>query len=139
MIFSDVHLLARTSSPALAASWCAGFYFAAEDRLSTGSLVRELELKEQRLRFTRLTGAGPELGWVSIRHWAHEDEGVQDVRGLEGGQPLLEPLSFSKEEKKRSVYDGMELELQSYNEESQRHAQRLSRLSDELLGEALLL
>eukprot|EP00406_Dinophysis_acuminata_P076885 CAMPEP_0179251864 /NCGR_PEP_ID=MMETSP0797-20121207/21912_1 /TAXON_ID=47934 /ORGANISM="Dinophysis acuminata, Strain DAEP01" /LENGTH=519 /DNA_ID=CAMNT_0020959663 /DNA_START=42 /DNA_END=1601 /DNA_ORIENTATION=+ len=37
------------------------------DRLSTGALVVELELAGERLWFDRLTGAGPDRGWVSIR------------------------------------------------------------------------
>lgn len=36
------------------------------DRLSTGALVEELELKGQRLHYRRCTGSGPEEGWVSI-------------------------------------------------------------------------
>eukprot|EP00913_Durusdinium_trenchii_P026516 g24877.t1 len=73
-------------------------------RLSTGALVRELELKEQRLRFLRLTGTGPETGWASIR--------------LQDGQPLLEPLDFSQtaEAERKSVYDGIELDLNTRNE-----------------------
>ncbi|CAK9077434.1 unnamed protein product [Durusdinium trenchii] len=83
----------ETSSPLLA------------ERLSTGALVRELELKEQRLRFLRLTGTGPETGWASIR--------------LQDGQPLLEPLDFSQtaEAERKSVYDGIELDLNTRNEE----------------------
>lgn len=36
-------------------------------RLATGSLVAELELSEDRLRFTRVTGSGPNQGWVSLK------------------------------------------------------------------------
>uniref|UniRef100_A0A7S4T5U3 Fibronectin type-III domain-containing protein n=1 Tax=Alexandrium monilatum TaxID=311494 RepID=A0A7S4T5U3_9DINO len=36
------------------------------DRLSTGALVKELELQSERLHFQRLTGSGPTEGWVSI-------------------------------------------------------------------------
>eukprot|EP00408_Alexandrium_pacificum_P064715 CAMPEP_0171177742 /NCGR_PEP_ID=MMETSP0790-20130122/12396_1 /TAXON_ID=2925 /ORGANISM="Alexandrium catenella, Strain OF101" /LENGTH=553 /DNA_ID=CAMNT_0011642649 /DNA_START=104 /DNA_END=1763 /DNA_ORIENTATION=- len=37
------------------------------ERLSTGALVLELELAGDRLWFERLTGAGPDRGWVSTR------------------------------------------------------------------------
>lgn len=37
-----------------------------DDRLSTGALVREVERAGNRLRYERLTGAGPRSGWVSI-------------------------------------------------------------------------
>jgi len=36
-------------------------------RLATGALVAELELYEDRLRFTRIAGSGPDQGWVSVR------------------------------------------------------------------------
>jgi hypothetical protein len=36
------------------------------ERLSTGALVRELALEGERLHFQRLTGSGPETGWVGI-------------------------------------------------------------------------
>jgi len=39
----------------------------APQRLSTGALVQELDLHENRLQFMRLTGTGPDTGWVSIR------------------------------------------------------------------------
>jgi len=37
------------------------------ERLSTGALVEELELKGERLHFKRVTGTGPEEGWISIK------------------------------------------------------------------------
>eukprot|EP00440_Ansanella_granifera_P058202 gb/GFBE01063086.1/.p1 GENE.gb/GFBE01063086.1/~~gb/GFBE01063086.1/.p1 ORF type:complete len:334 (+),score=61.30 gb/GFBE01063086.1/:1-1002(+) len=37
------------------------------ERLSTGSVVRQIELMGDRLHFQRLSGTGPETGWVSIR------------------------------------------------------------------------
>lgn len=37
------------------------------DRLSTGALVQELELQGDRLRFKRITGTGPEEGWISVK------------------------------------------------------------------------
>mmetsp|Transcript_133476 Transcript_133476/g.415078 ORF Transcript_133476/g.415078 Transcript_133476/m.415078 type:complete len:208 (+) Transcript_133476:24-647(+) len=38
-----------------------------QDRLATGSLVSEEELVGERLRFLRLSGKGPERGWVSLK------------------------------------------------------------------------
>mmetsp|Transcript_115047 Transcript_115047/g.245747 ORF Transcript_115047/g.245747 Transcript_115047/m.245747 type:complete len:324 (+) Transcript_115047:63-1034(+) len=40
---------------------------AAPSRLSTGALVKELELEGDRLLYERATGEGPDSGWVSIR------------------------------------------------------------------------
>lgn len=37
------------------------------DRLSTGALVVEEERVGDRLRYSRLTGAGPAIGWVTVR------------------------------------------------------------------------
>ena len=37
------------------------------ERLSTGALVEELELKGDRLHYKRLTGTGPVDGWVSTK------------------------------------------------------------------------
>ncbi|CAJ1377375.1 unnamed protein product [Effrenium voratum] len=78
---------------------------AAKERLCTGSLVRELERKEQRLRFQRLTGSGPESGWVSI--------------SLQDGQALLQLLDCETAEQAeaRSVYNGVDLEIRLRNEE----------------------
>uniref|UniRef100_A0A7S4T273 protein-L-isoaspartate(D-aspartate) O-methyltransferase n=1 Tax=Alexandrium monilatum TaxID=311494 RepID=A0A7S4T273_9DINO len=39
----------------------------ASSRLSTGALVQQRELQGERLHYTRLTGSGPETGWVSVR------------------------------------------------------------------------
>mmetsp|Transcript_74493 Transcript_74493/g.218367 ORF Transcript_74493/g.218367 Transcript_74493/m.218367 type:complete len:617 (-) Transcript_74493:402-2252(-) len=36
------------------------------ERLSTGALVEELELRQGRLHFKKLAGAGPAEGWISI-------------------------------------------------------------------------
>lgn len=36
-------------------------------RLSTGAVVKELALVGERLQYERLTGSGPDTGWVSIR------------------------------------------------------------------------
>lgn len=36
-------------------------------RLATGALVREVELSGERLSFEKITGEGPEKGWVSTR------------------------------------------------------------------------
>mmetsp|Transcript_52367 Transcript_52367/g.93986 ORF Transcript_52367/g.93986 Transcript_52367/m.93986 type:complete len:111 (-) Transcript_52367:21-353(-) len=37
------------------------------ERLSTGALVEEVELKGERLFYKKRLGSGPELGWLSIR------------------------------------------------------------------------
>eukprot|EP00930_Biecheleria_cincta_P006696 TRINITY_DN10775_c0_g1_i1.p1 TRINITY_DN10775_c0_g1~~TRINITY_DN10775_c0_g1_i1.p1 ORF type:complete len:595 (+),score=112.17 TRINITY_DN10775_c0_g1_i1:73-1857(+) len=37
-----------------------------QERLSTGALLRELELVGERLCFERLSGSGPSTGWVSL-------------------------------------------------------------------------
>lgn len=37
------------------------------ERLSTGALVEQQALQGERLRFKRLTGSGPETGWVTLR------------------------------------------------------------------------
>lgn len=36
-------------------------------RLATGAVIEEQEIVEERLRFRKIEGAGPETGWVSIR------------------------------------------------------------------------
>jgi len=36
------------------------------ERLSTGSTVQELELMGERLHFRRVTGSGPDEGWISV-------------------------------------------------------------------------
>eukprot|EP00421_Protoceratium_reticulatum_P021526 CAMPEP_0168383302 /NCGR_PEP_ID=MMETSP0228-20121227/13833_1 /TAXON_ID=133427 /ORGANISM="Protoceratium reticulatum, Strain CCCM 535 (=CCMP 1889)" /LENGTH=1159 /DNA_ID=CAMNT_0008396449 /DNA_START=91 /DNA_END=3569 /DNA_ORIENTATION=+ len=36
------------------------------ERLSTGALVKQVELDDKRLHFVKLTGTGPKSGWVSI-------------------------------------------------------------------------
>ncbi|CAJ1448692.1 unnamed protein product, partial [Effrenium voratum] len=38
-----------------------------DDRLSTGALVEELELKGERLCYKLVSGTGPAVGWVSIK------------------------------------------------------------------------
>ena len=38
-----------------------------EERLSTGALVEQTELIGDRLHFSKVSGSGPETGWVSIR------------------------------------------------------------------------
>lgn len=37
------------------------------DRLSTGALVREVELQRERLHYKLVKGTGPSVGWVSIK------------------------------------------------------------------------
>mmetsp|Transcript_122548 Transcript_122548/g.357868 ORF Transcript_122548/g.357868 Transcript_122548/m.357868 type:complete len:362 (+) Transcript_122548:113-1198(+) len=39
----------------------------ATQRLSTGALVRQRELEGDRLHFVRLTGTGPDTGWVTLQ------------------------------------------------------------------------
>jgi len=36
------------------------------ERLSTGALIEQIEVKEKRIRFKRLSGTGPKRGWVSL-------------------------------------------------------------------------
>jgi surfactin synthase thioesterase subunit len=38
-----------------------------DERLSTGALVEELKLVGERLHYKRLTGSGPDEGWVSLK------------------------------------------------------------------------
>lgn len=38
-----------------------------KERLSTGAIVEEIVLEGERLNFKRLTGTGPEVGWISIK------------------------------------------------------------------------
>mmetsp|Transcript_10000 Transcript_10000/g.24933 ORF Transcript_10000/g.24933 Transcript_10000/m.24933 type:complete len:402 (-) Transcript_10000:46-1251(-) len=40
---------------------------ATKDRLSTGALVEQLELKGERLQYKLITGTGPATGWVSLK------------------------------------------------------------------------
>mmetsp|Transcript_19122 Transcript_19122/g.43460 ORF Transcript_19122/g.43460 Transcript_19122/m.43460 type:complete len:515 (-) Transcript_19122:91-1635(-) len=37
-----------------------------DEKLATGSIVEELELAGERLHYRKVTGAGPETGWVSV-------------------------------------------------------------------------
>jgi len=37
------------------------------ERLSTGALIEEIALAGERLNFKRITGTGPEVGWISIK------------------------------------------------------------------------
>lgn len=81
------------------------------DRLSTGSLVREVELRDVRLHFRRLTGTGPEIGWVSTN--------------LNDGKVLMSKVDPSAYKSgtpatlKKSPYDGVELKVEMYNDEKQ--------------------
>lgn len=36
------------------------------ERLSTGAIIEEEELQDNRLRFSRISGAGPDRGWITI-------------------------------------------------------------------------
>jgi len=40
---------------------------AASERLSTGALVSELDLDGERLQYKRVSGSGPDTGWVSVK------------------------------------------------------------------------
>merc|ERR1719414_247213 len=40
---------------------------ATKERLSTGALIEEIELKGERLNYKLVTGTGPEVGWISIK------------------------------------------------------------------------
>jgi len=40
---------------------------ALDDRLATGAVVEELELQGERLSYKKLSGDGPEVGWVSVK------------------------------------------------------------------------
>jgi len=40
---------------------------ACEDRVSTGAIVEEVELKGERLSYKLITGTGPAVGWVSLK------------------------------------------------------------------------
>lgn len=51
------------------------------ERLSTGATVRELGVSDGRLNYRRLSGSGPETGWVAIK--------------LDGGKVLMEPVEAS--------------------------------------------
>jgi len=53
-------------------------------RLSTGALVVEVELVGDRLRYERISGSGPDVGWVSVR--------------LSGGKELLTRVDVPKTE-----------------------------------------
>lgn len=48
-------------------------------RLTTGAIIEELEFEDGRLKFAKIVGAGPDIGWVSIAF---------------KGKPLVEPLWF---------------------------------------------
>jgi len=39
----------------------------AKGRLSTGALIEEVSLEGTRLHFTRISGTGPDAGWVSLK------------------------------------------------------------------------
>jgi len=59
-------------------------------RLTTGAILRELALQDDRLRFQRLTGAGPETGWVSTKLKDSDKALVARV----GGSPAHEAQSL---------------------------------------------
>mmetsp|Transcript_19445 Transcript_19445/g.61154 ORF Transcript_19445/g.61154 Transcript_19445/m.61154 type:complete len:735 (-) Transcript_19445:268-2472(-) len=89
---------------------------ACSERLSTGAFVRELEpLQGLRLHYARLTGTGPDEGWVSIRL----ESGKELVRKLEVPEPPPEPEQFSAPwPAERLPYEGdVPLDIRLYNEE----------------------
>lgn len=61
------------------------------DRLTTGSLVMEVELVGDRLRYDRIagTGAGPDSGWVSVRLGRRELLVPADVKPPRNGWRVL--------------------------------------------------
>jgi len=85
----------------------------ASQRLSTGALVRELDLQGERLQYKRLTGTGPESGWVSVRLGSGKDI-LQRVAFDGSGNPgaakshvAAAPLEISMcNEEMRFPYDG---------------------------------
>jgi len=59
----------------------------AEKRLSHGALVKQVKLVGERLQFERLTGTGPETGWVSLK--------VKDKALMEPA-PVLDPKAVEE-------------------------------------------
>lgn len=55
---------------------------ATAERLSTGAVVKEVELEKGRLNFEKLSGNGPDTGWVSIRL---KDKDLLVAVGEQGG------------------------------------------------------
>mmetsp|Transcript_25407 Transcript_25407/g.76643 ORF Transcript_25407/g.76643 Transcript_25407/m.76643 type:complete len:503 (+) Transcript_25407:48-1556(+) len=49
-------------------------------RLSTSSLVKQLELRGSRLRFKRLTGEGPDFGWISTSQWVTSSRPARNAK-----------------------------------------------------------
>lgn len=66
----------------------------ASGRLATGALVRQEQLLGERLSYTKLTGEGPETGWVSIK--------IKDKVLMERA-PVFEPKS-AEEGRAASVF-----------------------------------
>lgn len=74
------------------------------DRLSTGALVQEVELRDVRLHFRRLTGNGPETGWVSTK--------LNDGKALMSKVDASAYKSSTSAVLKKSPYDGVELKIE---------------------------
>eukprot|EP00931_Biecheleriopsis_adriatica_P004620 TRINITY_DN106261_c0_g1_i1.p1 TRINITY_DN106261_c0_g1~~TRINITY_DN106261_c0_g1_i1.p1 ORF type:complete len:591 (+),score=117.41 TRINITY_DN106261_c0_g1_i1:29-1774(+) len=62
-----------------------------EERLSTGAFVEAKERIGERLRYVRLTGSGPETGWVSIR-LAHKELLIQAANSVARCPPRAEDV-----------------------------------------------
>ncbi|CAE7350414.1 unnamed protein product [Symbiodinium natans] len=80
------------------------------DRLSTGAFIEELDLRGERLQFKRLSGTGPETGWVSLSVSGKElvrpkQMSPQEMLTLDSALSLQEELmeGFGKPEFQRSL------------------------------------
>mmetsp|Transcript_144349 Transcript_144349/g.462430 ORF Transcript_144349/g.462430 Transcript_144349/m.462430 type:complete len:568 (-) Transcript_144349:94-1797(-) len=86
-----------------------------EERLASGALVEELELKGDRLQYRRLSGTGPETGWVSLQITGktllvgRPDESIERrcERELEKAAVPWSPLGPEQLEKHEQVAKGM--------------------------------
>jgi len=63
----------------------------AADRLSTGALVREESLTDGRLEYTRVTGTGPDKGWVSLKL---KEKDLLIKSSSSGGDEAAEPVEM---------------------------------------------
>jgi len=65
----------------------------AADRLSTGALVKEESLVDGRLQYTRVTGTGPDKGWVSLK-LKDKDLLIKSSAEAEGQAPAAAPAAM---------------------------------------------